>query len=159
MFSYSIGRCVQSISLPPFVLLLYPLLCLFLACGYKLIHWFLKGEFCLLLQSTFAAWVLFIQQWGVCKGWSGWTRTLVLRSYRGSKHYAKLCDFYSMHSYFVSYEVCARVQYAGSAWDELKHIRQAVGFLVRFICISLLYQELSSDFISYLLTASFISIS
>lgn len=33
----------------------------------------------------------------------------------------------------------SRVQYAGSAWDELKHIRQAVGFLVSFICISLPY--------------------
>lgn len=25
------------------------------------------------------------------------------------------------------------MQYAGSAWDELKHIRQAIGFLVSFI--------------------------
>jgi myosin-5 len=28
------------------------------------------------------------------------------------------------------YLECSCVQYAGSAWDELKHIRQAVGFLV-----------------------------
>lgn len=28
------------------------------------------------------------------------------------------------------------MQYAGSAWDELKHIRQAIGFLVPF-CFSL----------------------
>lgn len=29
-------------------------------------------------------------------------------------------------------ESCFCIQFAGSAWDELKHIRQAVGFLVRF---------------------------
>lgn len=30
--------------------------------------------------------------------------------------------------------VMLHVQYAGSSWEELKHIRQAVGFLVCILC-------------------------
>ena len=37
------------------------------------------------------------------------------------------------HFFLVLYSNSSCEQYAGSAWDELKHIRQAVGFLVRFI--------------------------
>lgn len=34
---------------------------------------------------------------------------------------------------FWSVLIFKNMQYAGSAWDELSHIRQAVGFLVRFV--------------------------
>lgn len=48
--------------------------------------------------------------------------------------------FYSMLVYIViiitnlrsQFTVCMIIQYAGSSWDELKHVRQAVGFLVCF---------------------------
>lgn len=49
--------------------------------------------------------------------------------------------YYTLHL-FISIsilspsEICC-LQYAGTAWEELKHIRQAVGFLVQFIFIEI----------------------
>uniref|UniRef100_A0ACD5YBY9 Uncharacterized protein n=1 Tax=Avena sativa TaxID=4498 RepID=A0ACD5YBY9_AVESA len=39
----------------------------------------------------------------------------------------------------------AKPEYAGSAWDELKHISQAVGFLVIFKKFRISYDEINSD--------------
>lgn len=39
----------------------------------------------------------------------------------------------------------AKPEYAGSAWDELKHICQAVGFLVIFKKFRISYDEIISD--------------
>ena len=47
------------------------------------------------------------------------------------------------------------IQYAGSAWDELRHIRQAVGFLVWLINLPLLVLSLFSHIFLACLTVSF----
>ncbi|WOL13269.1 myosin-8-like isoform X2 [Canna indica] len=39
----------------------------------------------------------------------------------------------------------AKPEYAGSSWDELKHVRQAVGFLVIFQKYRISYDEIASD--------------
>jgi hypothetical protein len=45
-------------------------------------------------------------------------------------------DFVTYHYYITKYIYIYIyiyiLQYAGSSWDELKHIRQAIGFLVSF---------------------------
>jgi len=41
---------------------------------------------------------------------------------------------------FLNLNLNLSVQYTGSAWGELKHIRQAVGFLVRVTPIQILIQ-------------------
>lgn len=50
---------------------------------------------------------------------------------------------------FVNSSSCS--QYAGSSWDELKHIRQAVGFLVCPLCF---YAKAFSTFLVLELTQS-----
>ncbi|WRX08322.1 IQ motif [Theobroma cacao] len=40
---------------------------------------------------------------------------------------------------------CLELQYAGSSWDELKHIRQAVGFLVIHQKYRISYDEITND--------------
>lgn len=43
---------------------------------------------------------------------------------------------------FLNLSLNLFVQYTGSAWDELKHIRQAVGFLVRVTPIQIQIQSI-----------------
>ncbi|GER46090.1 myosin XI [Striga asiatica] len=43
------------------------------------------------------------------------------------------------------YDVLHKFQYAGSAWDELKHIRQAVGFMVIHQKYRISYDEITND--------------
>lgn len=50
---------------------------------------------------------------------------------------------------FVNSSSCS--QYAGASWDELKHIRQAVGFLVCPLCF---YAKAFSTFLVLELTQS-----
>lgn len=42
------------------------------------------------------------------------------------------------------------LQYAGSSWDELKHIRQAVGFLVCALTLPLIYLVMGGCAVSHL---------
>ncbi|KAK1289386.1 hypothetical protein QJS10_CPB18g01808 [Acorus calamus] len=50
-----------------------------------------------------------------------------------------------VYSDFFTHERPAFQQYAGSSWDELKHIRQAVGFLVIFQKSRISYDEIVND--------------
>ena len=97
-----------------------------------------------LLQSASASWVLLFQQWRVRQVWFGRTWTMVCPSKtRGNKLNSlvslvgEFCGFFC--SVFSLFSKCflsrwyLALQYAGSSWDELKHIRQAVGFLVSII--------------------------
>lgn len=80
------------------------------------------------LQSIASSWVLLLQQWRVCQGWSSWVGVVVCKG----NNWGDLLSVY-MACFILFYWLITEVlwlQYAASSWDELKHIRQAVGFLV-----------------------------
>ncbi|PPR95106.1 hypothetical protein GOBAR_AA25555 [Gossypium barbadense] len=49
------------------------------------------------------------------------------------------------HIVLILYLTCLELQYAGSSWDELKHIRQAVGFLVIHQKYRISYDDITND--------------
>jgi len=52
-----------------------------------------------------------------------------LKSCVFSNFFLKIMDNISLYANIMLHK-----QYAGSSWEELKHIRQAVGFLVCILC-------------------------
>jgi hypothetical protein len=124
MYSYSIGELIfWSFD--------------FCMCGSLCSRWSL-----FVLQSPPSSWVLLLQQWRVRQGWPSWVGIVVCKG--NSWGDMPAVWFRSFFLYMIQITEVSWLQYAASSWDEIRHIRQAVGFLVRCSILSCYMYRIST---------------